>query len=358
MSKKIKEKLKKNWLVITTLGISTGILVYSLFCQNGIMTLGNIIAKLRVGWVIATLAAVIASWLLEGFVLHIIVKHIWKDWDYSKSYNIGMVGVLYSAITPSATGGQPMQIITMHNMGMDTGVACSAIAIKTLTYQIVMVLYAVIMVIAKLKYFQVNVNNFAWLTVVGIFGNVIFIAVVFMFMVSKKITDRILRFFLHIANKMKLCRNPDERYEQIHSQLALFHNASKRMGKSGKLYLIVMAFTTLQITLTSLIPYFIYRSFGLRGAKISIMIAAQVFVAMISSFVPLPGSTGGAEGCFYIFFGPYFKSGIWPAIIVWRFVTYYLNILVGAASVWWSNKYIKNKKMREKAVFSDDGQRH
>ena len=71
MSKKIKEKLKKNWLVITTLGISTGILVYSLFCQNGIMTLGNIIAKLRVGWVIATLAAVIASWLLEGFVLHI-----------------------------------------------------------------------------------------------------------------------------------------------------------------------------------------------------------------------------------------------------------------------------------------------
>jgi hypothetical protein len=346
MATKFNEKIKKNWFMLATLSISAVILFVFLISNNGLETLAEIIAKLEVGWLIVALLSVAACWMLEGYVLHLIIQHVWKDksWDYKKSYNIGMSGLLYSAITPSATGGQPMQVYAMHNMGINTGTACSAIAVKTLTYQIVMVLYALIMVVTKLKYFQTNVSNFSFITVIGIICNSIFIALVFLFMVSEKITDRILRWGLRMGCRMKICRKPEERYEKIHSQLELFHDASKVMGKSAKLYLTAAMLTAVQITLNSLIPFFIYRSFGLRGAHVSTMIAAQVFVSMVSAFVPLPGSSGGAEACFYIFFGPYFKNTIWAGVFLWRVLTYYFNILFGAISAYWDSRYTRRMK--------------
>lgn len=344
--KKIKQKLKKNWLAIVTLAISAGFLLYFLLSNGGIATLAEIITKLRFRWLIVTLLAAVACWFLEGFVLHLIIRHVWKDWSYRKSFQVGMIGLLYSAITPSATGGQPMQVITMHNMGMDTGVACSAVAVKTLTYQVVMLFYAVVMVAMKLNYFQTNVSNFSFITIIGIICNSMFIAAVCLFMVSEKTTDRILRALLHLLYKIKLCRHPQERYAKIHNQLSLFHDASKVMGNSGKFYLPLVAFTVLQITLNSMIPYFIYRSFNLRGAHISTMIAAQVFVSMVSAFVPLPGSSGGAESCFYLFFGPYFKAAIWPAVLLWRVITYYFNILFGGIAAWSNNHALRKHEKK------------
>lgn len=329
MPSKEKSKLWKNLFVAATLVLSAGVVLYFLFSNNGIATLGHIVAALRIRWLLLAIASAAACWLLEGFVLHIICRHLTQNWDYGRSLSVGMIGLLYSALTPSATGGQPMQVYTMHNMGMDTGVACSAVAVKTLVYQIVMVFYALVMVIMRLQYFQTNVSNFSFVTILGLLLNSLFIASVFLFMISEKLTDRILRALIRLLNKMRLCRNPEKRYEKIHSELQQFHDASKMMGSSAKLYFSAAVFTVLQISLNSMIPYFIYRSFNLHGAQISTMIAAQVFVSMVSAFVPLPGASGGAESCFFLFFGPYFGTTIWSAIFLWRVITYYFNILFG-----------------------------
>ena len=236
-----------------------------------------------------------------------------------------------------------MQVYSLSGMGMNTGMAVSIVTMKTLIYQVVMVLYALCMVALRLHYFQTSVTNFAFLTVIGLITNCLFIMVVVLFMVSERTTDRILRSVLSLLHRMKLCRCPEKRYEKIHNQLEAFHGASKIMGNSAPLYLSVTASSALQITLNSLIPFFIYRSFNMRGASVLTMVAAQVFVAMVSAFVPLPGSSGGAEGSFYLFFGLYFRSAIFPAILLWRMITYYANIVFGGVFAYFANR-LKNRK--------------
>ena len=340
MSENKKRNFGKTLFTIITLALSAGILLYFLFSTNGISELGSIISTLKLSWLFLAIFCAIIGWFIEGFVLHLFCRHFDHKWTYHRSFTVGMVGVLYNAITPFATGGQPMQIITLRGMDMDTGMASSIIAVKSLSYQIVMVLYALIMVVMKLHYFQTSVSNFSFLTVIGLFTNCIFIASIILFMISEKLTDKILRTSLHVLSKYKICKHPDERYEKIHAHLQVFHDASKIMGNTWRLYLTACVLTTLQITLGSLIPYFIYRSFNLRGAQISTMIAAQVFVSMVSAFVPLPGSSGGAELSFSAFFGPYFtQNKMIPAIILWRIITYYLNIAFGSAYI-----YIINRK--------------
>lgn len=335
-----KRKFGKNLFVAMTLILSVGILLYFLFTMGGgIESLAHIAKSLRHTWLLAAVLAAVACWLLEGYEINLLCRHLKPGWRFSRSFSAGMIGFLYSAVTPFATGGQPMQMYTLRNMGMDTGMAGSVVAVKTLIYQVVMVLYALLMVALKLHYFQTNVTNFAFLTVIGLFTNCLFIALVVLFMVSEKMTDRILRSSLLLLHRLKMCRHPKKRYEKIHSQLQVFHDASKTMGNCAPLYLSVVASVTLQITLNSLIPFFIYRSFNMRGASITAMIAAQVFVAMVSAFVPLPGGSGGAESSFYLFFGIYFgQAAIFPAILLWRIITYYANIVFGGIFAYFGSK--------------------
>lgn len=321
--------LKKNLFVIITLVLSTAFLLYFLFTTDGIIALAKIITTLRLQWLIMAIVSAIFCWILEGFVLHLLCIHLDPQWSYGRSFSLGMIGLLYSALTPFSTGGQPMQIYSMHKMGMDTGKAGSIIAVKTLTYQVIMVAYSLVLVATKLQFFQTNVSNFSFVTIIGLITNSTFIALVGLFMISEKTTDKILVTIIWFLHKIKLCKHPQERYNKTHDQFALFHNATKLMGKSTRLYSIVMAITVFQITINSLIPYFIYRSFNMHTASVTTMVAAQVFVAMVSAFVPLPGASGGAEVSFYGFFGMFFQSAIIPAILLWRIITYYANILFG-----------------------------
>lgn len=52
---------------------------------------------------------------------------------------------------------------------------------------------------------------------------------------------------------------------------------------------------------------------------------------MITSFIPLPGGSGGAEAGFYLFFGMFFpQSGVIAiAILIWRIFTFYMPIVAG-----------------------------
>lgn len=332
MTESLASKIRRNLFPIVTTSLALVIMLIFLFSNNGIVTLGKLAQQIRMEWILLSVATAVLTMLLEGLTLHLFCRHLYPEWSYGRSFSAGMTGLLYSAITPFSTGGQPMQIYTMRKMGMDTGKAGAIIAMKTLSYQIVMVLYALLLVCTQLRFFQTNVSNFSFLTLLGILSNSTFIGVVFLFTVSAKGTDRILRFFLRLLYRIRLCRRPLFRYHQIHSQLSMFHMSSKMMGRSLKLYLPVVLLTILQITLNSSIPYMIYRSFGLPPEAVSLwtMLAAQQFVAMVSAFIPLPGASGGAEGSFLLFFGKFFGDTIAPAILLWRTITYYLNIALGA----------------------------
>jgi glycosyltransferase 2 family protein len=351
MLNKIKTGFKKNLFVIITLVLTVGVMLYFLYTTNGVVTFGRLVTKLEPQWLFMSIAAVVTCWISEGFVLHLLCIHLCPEWSYGRSFSVGMTGLLYSALTPFSTGGQPMQIYSMHKMGMDTGKAGSIIAVKTLTYQVIMVAYSLVAVAAKLHFFQTSVSNFSFVTILGLFSNTLFIVAVFLFMISENTTDKMVTSIIQFLHKVKLCKHPKERYEKIHGQLETFHNASKLMGKSTKLYLTVMGFTVIQITLNSLVPYFIYRSFGMHTAPVTTMVAAQVFVAMVSAFVPLPGASGGAEGSFYIFFGMFFQSAILPAILIWRLLTYYMNILVGGLA-----SYIGGRRYNRDAPEESSGQ--
>jgi uncharacterized protein (TIRG00374 family) len=337
MAKNSKSALPKNLFTILTLTLSAGILIFFLFTTGGIFELENILKSIQREWLLMIVAAVLGGWLLEAYVLHMFCRHLYPQWEFGRSFTIAMVGLLYSALTPFSAG-EPMEVYTMNRMGMGTGAASSIIAVKSLVHHAVTLFYSLLLVAMKLHYFQTSVTNFSFLVVIGLLSNGIFITAVIMFMISEKTTDRILTSVIGFLHKFHLCKDPEKMYQKVHDQLSVFHGSSKLIGKSFWLYFWSIVLTVVQITLASIISYFVYRSFNLRGESVLTMIAADTFVTMVAAFVPLPGSSGGAEGGFALFFGRTFGSAIIPAILLWRIATYYANILFGCIIVYFGNR--------------------
>ena len=47
------------------------------------------------------------------------------------------------------------------------------------------------------------------------------------------------------------------------------------------------------------------------------------------TLVPTPGNAGAAEGSFYLLFDQLDTSGVFWAMLIWRFLCYYFFILLG-----------------------------
>ena len=60
-------------------------------------------------------------------------------------------------------------------------------------------------------------------------------------------------------------------------------------------------------------------------------VTASAYVYVIGAFVPIPGASGGIEYGFTQFFGNFIKlSKISAVLLLWRFITYYFGVIVGA----------------------------
>lgn len=337
MQKTSRSKLSKNLFTIITLAFCAGVLVYFLRTEEGLKSLRHIFFHLQPIWLLWIGVGVIAGWMLEAYVLHLFCRHLDKGWKFGQSFFVGMLGLLYSALTPFNMG-EPMEIYNLNKMGMDLGTSSSIIAVKSLVHHGVTFIYSLILIAFELDYFQTRVSNFSFITLFGLVTNSIFIFLVLIFMINERLTESILHGVARFLDKIKLHRLSEKFYDAIHDELMKFHDSSKLIGRSFRLYFWAIALTLVQITIASLISYFVYRSFGLRGESVFIMVAADTFVTMVASFVPLPGSSGGAEGGFYLFFREFFGISIIPAITLWRISTYYVNILFGSIFVYFGRK--------------------
>ena len=70
---------------------------------------------------------------------------------------------------------------------------------------------------------------------------------------------------------------------------------------------------------------------------------------MSASYTPLPGASGAQEGGFLLYFRGIFKDGtIGLALLIWRFFTYYLFLIVGVFMVVGEKAILKAEARRNR----------
>lgn len=329
MKSKIDKRLILNILMLL---VPIGFVVYFFVSENGFIDLINNIEKFNWWWISVAIFCQFANVFIDAYVLFRITHNYAEDFTLKKSLKTTAVGQFFSVITPGAIGGQPMQLYSMKKQKIDTGAATSSLIQKFLIYQTTITLYSFVALMCNLDIFKGHLGGaMIGLSLFGFISHAVVILFALMFSFNRKLTSSIIKKCFRLLSKFKIIKNASEKSEKIEQQLMKFHESNIKLYKNKRMFIIVFGLTILQLTLIFAIPYAIYRSFNFIGANFFDMLTGQAFVTMVASFMPLPGGSGAAEGSFYIFFEIFFKENtIKSAILVWRIITYFMNIVVFA----------------------------
>lgn len=315
--------------IVFMLGI--GILtLWILMGENDLVQILDDFTKLSIKWTLVGFACIILYWGLETIIQHILVERMHKGNRLWNSFKVVMSGHFFNAITPFASGGQPMQAFMMMKQGVPLGTSASVLLSKFIIYQLTLTLYSLVVLVLQLKFFVVKVKGIVYLSLIGFCVNFVVVVVLVMAAFMKERTIRMGMCFINLLHKIHIIKVAYPLKKKLITQVQLFNENITQMRKNKLLLFRVCLLTVGQLTSYFLIPYAVYRAFGLKGAEVFVIISAAAFIVMFSSFVPIPGSTGVAEGSFFLLFQLFFPQAILPtAVLCWRIITFYVPLCLG-----------------------------
>ena len=337
--------MKKQLVNILLILFFIGLFIYLLFSNNGLIDFFKNPYKISAPWFLAAFACQILSLLIEAYLTHSFLKSIEPTIFAKDSFFCAFVGQFFSAITPSASGGQPVQIYVMAKKKISVGSTTAALVQKFLVYQISVVIYTLAATFFRLDYI-LHLSKFASYTLaLGIFSQVLVAFGIIIVSVNQNFTQKIVTKSLEVLAKFKIVKNLDEKIDKVSKQLKVFHSSNKNLCKKRGLLVKTHLLTMAQLSAAFLVPYCIYRSFYFSGRPPLEMLTAQTFINAASSLVPIPGGSGAAEAASAIFLAPFFsKKYIKIAIAFVRLVNYYFVILATAPFAY----AIKNLNKKQK----------
>ncbi len=324
-------KKKSNKVNLIICGIAFIIMVVVLLSE-GVENVVGALLKLNPLFLLIAVVCIVLYWLGEGLGLHLAAKSLEPKVKFRTSFLVTMIGQYFNCITPFASGGQPMQVYTYFKKGMPLGSAMTALLSRFIVYQFTLTLYSVVFLICRLSMFtEGSLQPLTMLVVVGFIINTFVIVMLFMLAFFRAATTKLAHGIVKLLAKIRIIKDPADKLEYIDKELETYYENFRFIKSQPVMILKMFLVTVVQLFCYFSITFVIYIGFDIpHDTDFLTVIACQAFVLMISSFVPLPGAMGAAEGSYAAFFkgifGDYY-TGV--STFIWRFLTFYLPILVG-----------------------------
>lgn len=317
----------------------------------------------KLWWLTGGLLIYLVYMLAQTLMYFVLIKDITGKKRIGLAYDVAVVGKYYDNITPFAVGGQPMQIIRLSTNGISPGVSTSIPIIK-------MMINSAVNMVAALMFFIFGLPRIPLTTpfndllliileILGVIGLIITVFVVlFMFLMSTGnfVTRSLVSGVIRIGYKLKIVKNYRLTLKKAMGQVAEYKSSMHYLKKRKLVLLKMILLSLLECLSYAIIPYFVVMAFA--GPLdmspilfITICITKYYICSMASSFIPLPGGTGLMEISFIFLFGIVVKENIVWALLLYRFISYYLIIIHGFGHelIKIGKNIYKNRKIKETA---------
>lgn len=328
----------------------------------------EIINTIKNNWYYLLLAVSMLGlcFLSKGFKLSVLCKSATGKWRFKTCIETGIVGHYYNYVTPLAVGGQPFEIYHLSRHGVDSGVASSLPIVAFFMYQFAFVLLGIFSVVVfspstNLLKTPIDLVDSTMADIArpaAIFGLVtcmLMPTIVVLFFVLPKISTSVISFGLKLGGKLKLVKDVKHTTHKVLKAVMGNAKSIRRFATKPVIFIIAFLISIVEVLSLCSIAYFTLRFFGFSNPNVSailewtqIVSVCMVLYAAIS-FIPTPGNSGAADASFYTLFkfGLVSVAGLsFPAMLVWRLLSFYSFIIIGFT---FTTLKRKSDKRKEKA---------
>lgn len=330
MSKAARSKLLNALIIFSTLGI-----VLYLSARDG--GIGNAWRALRSAdpwWILAAIGSWCVFMTFEAMGLHVFFRQQNIKIRFGVSLLVALIGSFYSSVTPAATGGQPMQVLALKKRNIPAGVSSSGLAVKFFTFQVALLSLGGLMWLLRPQIVQTCIDNAKWIVIAGFALNGLSVVAVLLLAINKNIVRGILTLAIRLGKALHLVRDVARTASRADAAISDFHASVDMLTHHPIRLFWLYLLSCMQVLGLMSIAYCVYRALGLNQHSYPDILTLQFLLFIGASFTPLPGASGAQEGGFYIFFQHIFPADkLVGALLLWRFFTYYLTLIVGFAAV-------------------------
>ena len=303
--------------LVIVLGLT--VLSFYLTIGNNASLIIDALKGAKIGWVFAILGVVICCFLLRSIVIFALTRTYIKKYAFYRAFAIDQIGTLYRLVTPAGVGSHFMELYTYKKQGVRISDALSVLAMYSIVYQVVLILYNTITLIIKgslvneIGYINIafsdttQVNVPLWLLI--ILGYVVNISVIgFIFLISywngfyRLIRNPIGRFL----RKIKVIKDLEGYQTKLDASRDNFRSNLKHLLKNTPVMLIALFTFFIYITISYSVPYFAGLALNNHSeyANFWDSVLLSNFHQMITCLIPIPGSSMISELFFLRLFYP------------------------------------------------------
>ena len=297
----------------------------------------------------ASLKAMLESdwrWLLAGLGVwfmsvcaEALVNQCFFIWQkvkirYFSTLHVTLLGMFYSNVTPAATGGQPMQVFAFKNRGVPVGVSSSSLAVKFFCFQLALLTGGAVLWLTQQPAVNACVGDAKWMIFAGFAINGLSVALVLLLAINRNIVRAVIVFIIGLGAKLRLIKDPARSSSRADAALNDFSASVDMLVHHPMQILLLLLMSWAQLILLMSASYCVYLALHMRGHSPLLLMTLQWLLFIAASFTPLPGASGVQEGGFYLFYESIFPKDLqFPALLLWRAVTYYMALIIGLCSV-------------------------
>ena len=357
---------RKKLLNLLLLAVVFGLTVWAVFHGEDPKELLAYLRTAEPGLVVLSVVCVLGFILGEAWIIRYLMGCLGVPVRRSHCCLYSFIGFFYSCITPSASGGQPMQVAIMRRDGIPVAVSTVVLAIVTITYKLVLVVVGIVVLAlrpARIMALLDPVLPVVWL---GLGLNVVCVALLLLLVFHPTLVERCARWALGLLHRLRPFREMhgygttgwpcwEPEWEQAHLErlermIGQYSGAAEFYRSHKHVVVHVFLMTVLQRTLLFLITWFTYRAFGLSGEGPVFLTSLQAMISVAVDMLPLPGGMGISETLFLTIFEPVFGPDlILPAMVVSRGVSYYSQLLLSAAMTAAASFILGGKRKKKEA---------
>ena len=292
-----KSVAKKIFWMCFTLALSV-LTVWALLKQNESMSipkLVELISESNKKWMTAAIISALCYVLFEAVALYSILKGIGHKRDLWKSLIYSTSDVYFSAITPSATGGQPASAYFMLKDGIPAGVTSAALILNLMMYNASIIFLGILAIIIAPKAFLGFKLASKILIILGFVGLSVLSFFFFSVLKGSEKIFALIRRFLRFLHSRRILHRLEPRLEKLDKIEQDYENCSQLI--SGKTTIMIEAFiwNVIQRASQIIVPALVYIAMGGQCKYASLLFSKQCLITIGYNYVPIPGALGIAD---------------------------------------------------------------
>ena len=334
---KISKQTRSNILNALVIFLTIGIVIYLGAASGEIGNAWNALISSDLRWIGIALICYGVYLIFESMGVHVFFRQQGFKPKFGSSMLVSVIGLFYSSVTPAATGGQPMQVFAFKKRGIPSGVSSSALTVKFFCFQMALLGTGALMWILNPHIVSECFRAYPTARVMVITGFVLngfTVAAVLLLAINKNIVRAIITFIIFLGRKLRIVKDPAGTASRMDATMADFHASVDMITHHPGKLLVLLMISVIQVLGLMSISYCVYRAFRLNSHSYGDVVVLQFLLYIGASYTPLPGASGAQEGGFAWMFGRVFPGNVlFGALLLWRFLTYYLSLLVGLGCV-------------------------